>query len=1086
LSFQLSYEPTTVTKKNDNLYKNNGFLYKNSSQYHDYNQSNYSNDNTIDFNFSDISIFDTNKVIQRKPSCTCEGGCPRCKNAENIPSIPNTQTKIKISQPHDPLEREADRVADQIMNMPNNSLKFSNKEISQDNQNLIQISPKKSVDAGLYNFNKVTEEIKNVNLNNGKPLDSTTKEFMESRFGYDFGNVRMHTNENAAKSAESVNALAYTVANNIVFTKGHFEPNTNEGRKLIAHELVHVIQQGRGDTLPSRFVTNASHENAAVKTTSTAGRRGGMIVNGMSEIIIARTPRSIEVSLDPASLSFTELEKEIKEIQQHLDENPVSNQENDHLMEVQGELQKELANRLKQERGQKKQRRKIKTSDVPRSLTQSLPIDENMPNDELYAEIDAIHDMLRTNIRKSDRVNLTASLKDLETEKQRRMDVDAEHARREKIKHAITPKVTSTDDEALSEVMDIIDNIRQSESVSGMYAIIHNGKVIYITQEEYEKIRGTAKKNLQDGLRRVLNKADDAVNQYNAQAKVNREHPIVSGVVHFFGGIDNPSAVISQSVRRANLYARAAEAQIQLMHFKRGAEFFAGSEKFAKIAKSASQAYVDEVISTGETTISVLEITRDAAFATTLALGAVVAAPVLAAGAGGLTGGLGLTGAGATIVTTAGTAAGTGIVVGTGGALLGGGSEAIGVAVAGGSREEVWKAAKREGIRRGKEGLATGVGGAFGHLAGVGLKVGQSTSTAVNIARGSGAQAVGSATGSATSTALEGGSGTDVLKSGIKGFGIGGATGPLSQGVGAIKNPVLGTIARTGFGAVTSGGITYLETGDKEAAKRSAAIGGASSGAAGVAKPGNVSTPAQKKAFKVGQDVGFKFKDISQKIQKILPPTSQPVPTPSIPKPIEEPLPPIPKPVPPTNTSDVPKGPEIFEELRNELGFTPTSNSTLTSARPQLGRVVKQAQEAGFMRGINPGSVDLAVQEHSSAPTVRRALGVTGKDVESAHVAPTSMMEIVSGYKRGKALTVLLPEQTHKFFDNQWKSWARNQQGKTITAGEAYNVIENAIETTPGLTFRTKATLTWKLFDELFIHHGLKWSDEVRLPWSSE
>ena len=77
----------------------------------------------------------------------------------------------------------------------------------------------------------------------GQTLDATTRTFMEPRFGHDFSQVRVHTNGQAAKSARAVNALAYTVGNDVVFAESQYALNTTEGRRLIAHELTHVIQQ---------------------------------------------------------------------------------------------------------------------------------------------------------------------------------------------------------------------------------------------------------------------------------------------------------------------------------------------------------------------------------------------------------------------------------------------------------------------------------------------------------------------------------------------------------------------------------------------------------------------------------------------------------------------------------------------------------------------------------------------------------------------------------------------------------------------------------------------------------------------------
>src|SRR2546425_13179281 len=77
----------------------------------------------------------------------------------------------------------------------------------------------------------------------GQPLDAGTRAFMEPRFGHDFSQVRVHTDSRAAESAQAVNALAYTVGRDVVFGEGEYEPGTSHGRRLLAHELTHVVQQ---------------------------------------------------------------------------------------------------------------------------------------------------------------------------------------------------------------------------------------------------------------------------------------------------------------------------------------------------------------------------------------------------------------------------------------------------------------------------------------------------------------------------------------------------------------------------------------------------------------------------------------------------------------------------------------------------------------------------------------------------------------------------------------------------------------------------------------------------------------------------
>jgi hypothetical protein len=78
----------------------------------------------------------------------------------------------------------------------------------------------------------------------GQPLDSSTNAFMESRFGHDFSRVRVHTDEQAARSARAVRAQAYTVGQDIVFGAGQYAAHSVAGKHLLAHELTHTIQQG--------------------------------------------------------------------------------------------------------------------------------------------------------------------------------------------------------------------------------------------------------------------------------------------------------------------------------------------------------------------------------------------------------------------------------------------------------------------------------------------------------------------------------------------------------------------------------------------------------------------------------------------------------------------------------------------------------------------------------------------------------------------------------------------------------------------------------------------------------------------------
>lgn len=107
----------------------------------------------------------------------------------------------------------------------------------------------------------------------GQPLDAASRAFMEPRLGHDFSRVRVHTDSSAAESARDVNALAYTVGNNLVFGTGQFSPNTTSGKMLLAHELTHVVQQNTSESLsqaglglgrPDRYEGEAAQVAAAV------------------------------------------------------------------------------------------------------------------------------------------------------------------------------------------------------------------------------------------------------------------------------------------------------------------------------------------------------------------------------------------------------------------------------------------------------------------------------------------------------------------------------------------------------------------------------------------------------------------------------------------------------------------------------------------------------------------------------------------------------------------------------------------------------------------------------------------------------
>lgn len=106
----------------------------------------------------------------------------------------------------------------------------------------------------------------------GRPLDAGARAFMEPRFGQDFSRVRVHTNPQAAESARAVGAHAYTVGTHIAFGGGQYAPATTTGRRLLAHELTHVVQQGSQSVLQPKLSIGSADTSAEREADAAAAR----------------------------------------------------------------------------------------------------------------------------------------------------------------------------------------------------------------------------------------------------------------------------------------------------------------------------------------------------------------------------------------------------------------------------------------------------------------------------------------------------------------------------------------------------------------------------------------------------------------------------------------------------------------------------------------------------------------------------------------------------------------------------------------------------------------------------------------------
>jgi hypothetical protein len=186
------------------------------------------------------------------------------------------QPKLTINQPNDPYEQEADAMADRVMrmtdheNMPQPFFRPNISSIQRmcadcgEEEKMMQ---RKEVNGKETATNNELESYVDRLNSGGQALPDEVCDFYEPRFGYDFSQVKVHTDHVAAKSAQSINALAYTSGNNIVFNKGQYSTGSDAGKKLLGHELTHVVQQGGGTVLKPK-VNRKENKSGSDFTTS--------------------------------------------------------------------------------------------------------------------------------------------------------------------------------------------------------------------------------------------------------------------------------------------------------------------------------------------------------------------------------------------------------------------------------------------------------------------------------------------------------------------------------------------------------------------------------------------------------------------------------------------------------------------------------------------------------------------------------------------------------------------------------------------------------------------------------------------------
>lgn len=172
------------------------------------------------------------------------------------------QAKLIVGPADDAYEQEADRMSDHVMRMadsrrfspvetlPEGAPRYEDEEVLREKPSVSPMAP--GVQFQSDGGGEVKGELENrlvAGRGGGSPLPADVRTFMESRFGADFGSVRLHTDGEAVRMNRELNAQAFTHGRDIYMGEGRHKAATTEGKRLLAHELTHVLQQGGAGTM---------------------------------------------------------------------------------------------------------------------------------------------------------------------------------------------------------------------------------------------------------------------------------------------------------------------------------------------------------------------------------------------------------------------------------------------------------------------------------------------------------------------------------------------------------------------------------------------------------------------------------------------------------------------------------------------------------------------------------------------------------------------------------------------------------------------------------------------------------------------
>jgi hypothetical protein len=959
---------------------------------------------------------------------------------------------LRVNRPGDSYEHEADRAAEQVVSGAGRRASWSLSKVSmgtplqrecscggecEECKHKKEQMLQREAQAGV---SPVTAPpvVHDVLRGPGRPLDPRTRSFMESRFGYDFRGVRIFHDDAAASSARAVSANAYTVGEKIVFNRGRYAPDSNSGRRLLAHELAHVVQQSRGGAPPAAGDPALEGE---------AGRISGQVDSPGSTLGV-RQSSGVGIARDPAPAGQTLIEVKFPDGVKQLTQEQFAEQKRRALSKLRSDL----------------------------NLTIGLADNGRQSQESMLAEYQGGVESLWDVVKKPKAlIGIAADMKAGVTPPYIGAWANAKHAAEngtaacDQGDLATAARFLRTADSDFRDAMHNWNAYREA-TIGGAEGVISNLETVRDVSFAIALVAGAAV--AAPVIAAGVGAGGLGLTGATATVLTTGGTALVTGA----GGavLGGGSTAVASFASTGKVDVKAVKADV-IKFGKQGVVtgLTAGlgsslnvAAKGAKLAQPFVQAAAKRCLTeagvnvAGEVTTELLDKAVPAPGAKEEQEGGpkpLVPGPARAALTGCVSGVLGVPVA--KLGRTGGkvTELAVGAGVGYADARLSGQSNADALLAAG--QNVLTSAAVAHG-HAGTE-HAKAMKAAQSHEgAGIAPKHEAAGKTKpMEAARAAPAEAKGGApkleehaadhageppAKSATEKFLEKQKAATehegppaILKEDAK------ATEPIGDG-----HEVVAT--KDGIGKCSSSPCPVIHLAyAKEleahpwAKKRNDEI-----------QKLRKTNPAQaaKEAARfvkvldmlknrTGKGAGPKF---------------------------EEPK--------------VKKGEEAFGELSKEMSLKPVEEHP-----GGIRQTVADAVAAGFVNPDgSPKKVGGAFQPHGSAPTVRDELGITGKDAQSAHIGPTAALKKLSGYVRKDALTQLLPPQIHKQFDDHWKDWAHAQRrkGQThATISELHKVVVEAIDQTPNMSPQTKGALAWQLHRELFQELGLHPDQKIELPF---